>query len=55
MFLPLTIVTVEGRTVLAVECACGAPIDRGVLVEFEASHACMLCHHDCLERVADGD
>jgi|tagenome__1003787_1003787.scaffolds.fasta_scaffold12479329_1 hypothetical protein len=49
MFLPLTIVTVEGRTILAVECACGVRLDRGVLVEFSGTW--MLCHQDCLDRV----
>lgn len=53
MFLPLTIVTVEDRTILAVECACGEPISSGILVEFDS--AWMLCHRDCVELIADGD
>jgi hypothetical protein len=53
MFLPLTMVTVDGRTVLAVECACGVPLNRGILVEFDGTW--MLCHSDCLERIAQSD
>ena len=51
MFLPLTIVTVDGRTSLAVECACGFPVENGVLVEFDAAYTWMLCHQDCIEAL----
>ena len=49
MFLPLTLVSVGDRSILAVECACGEPIQRGKLVEFDRAY--MLCHEDCLERL----
>jgi hypothetical protein len=51
MFLPLTLVSVGDRSILAVECACGEPIERGMLVEFETAY--MLCHEACLAALDD--
>lgn len=50
MFLPLTLVEFNGRTVLAVACACGEPIVRGKVLEFEDGNV-MLCHEECLARL----
>ena len=49
-FLPLTILQYEGRTVLAFACACGEPIERGAVIEFEDGSV-MVCHEACLERL----
>ena len=53
MFLPLTLVTVGDRSILAVECACGEPIKRGMLIEFDRAY--MLCHEACLIRLEEAD
>jgi hypothetical protein len=53
VFLPLTIVTVDDRTILAVQCACGDPIDSGILLEFDSTW--MLCHRACVERIEELD